>query len=278
MRKLFIILLITFINHRAKSQIASIFSDEFSDSSKTHFGITGDYDFNSNALTNSLLAKFYLGGYIDTDLKNSVLNRLKNENRLGGNIDYGAYASVKMKSFLGSKFISLFFSARDRTHLDAQFSKDLYTVGFYGNSQYAGKTADFNNFNLNLIHYQQLQIGIFSTKLDSAAHWGIGISFLKGQQYLSVAAKKAELFTSSDGQYIDFNTQLSAAQSDPAHTGIGALNGYGSSLDIYFEAPFQTRFGNSKFRVSVSDIGFIRFNKQTMTLQQDSLFHFYYNN
>jgi hypothetical protein len=163
---------------------------------------------------------------------------------------------------------------RDRAHFDARFSKDLYKVAFYGNAPYAGKTADFNDFNLNYLRYQQLQIGLFSSKYDSAARWGIAVSILKGEQYSSIFAQKAELFTSEDGQYIDFNTEMQVAQSDTANKGIGAFNGIGAGLDIYFEAPFKTRFGDSKLRVSVADIGAIKFNSNSLYLNQDSLFHY----
>ncbi len=274
MKKLFIFLFFISISYIGGAQIALIFDEEFMDSSKTRIGIGGDYDLNSNAFTNTFVSKFYKGGYIDNDLKNSVLKRIKNENRIGGNFNYGIYAAIKLDSFNPKKEISFFFSVRDRFHIDAQFSKDLYKVGFYGNAQYAGKTANFNDFSLNLIRYQQIQIGLFSSKLDSAARWGIGISFLKGEQYLSIAAKKAELYTSEDGQYIDFNTELFVAKSDTARKGFGAFNGLGSSVDIFFEAPFQTRFGVSKLRVSVADIGFIHFNNQTLKLKQDSLFQY----
>ena len=273
-KKLFIILFIASFNSTTNAQIATIFADEFPDSSKTRIGITSDYDINSNAFTNTFISKFYLGGYIDTDLKNSVLSRTKNINRIGGNLNNGIFAAFNLESTFHNKNLNFFISVRDRLHFDSQFSSDLYKVAFYGNIQFAGETANFNDFSLNLIHYQQLQIGLFSSKLDSAARWGIGLSFLKGQQYISVLAKKAELFTSDDGQYINFNTQLNATQSNPAQSGIGAMNGFGTSLDIYFEAPFQTRSGDSKLRVAVSDIGFIHFNKQTETLKQDSLFHY----
>jgi hypothetical protein len=163
---------------------------------------------------------------------------------------------------------------RDRQHFDASYSKDFYKVGFYGNASYAGKTANFNEFNLNLIRYQQLQIGLFSSKLDSAARWGIGISLLKGEQYASIYAKKAELFTSEDGQYIDFNTNIQAAQSDTSKKGMTAFNGIGASIDIYFEAPFKTKIGDSKLTFSVADIGLIQFNSNTLYMNQDSLFHY----
>ena len=119
-----------------------------------------------------------------------------------------------------------------------------------------------------------IKIGLFSSKYDSAARWGIAVSILKGEQYASIFAQKAELFTSEDGQYIDFNTNMQVAKSDTAKKGIGAFNGIGASIDIYFEAPFKTRFGDSKLRVSVSDIGSIKFNNKSLYLNQDSTFHY----
>jgi len=254
--------------------MASIFDQEILGATKTRIGISGDYDINSNTITNSFLKKFYTGGYIDNEFKKSVSDRLKNSNRIGGNVNVGVYGSFKLNSINNSKEISLFFAVKDRTHIDAQFSRDFFNIGFYGNSKFAGKTADLNDFSLNFIRYQQLQMGVFSSKLDSAARWGIGISFLNGEQYLSVLAKKAELYTSEDGQYIDFTTDMFIAKSDAAKNGLGAVNGFGSSVDLFFEAPFKTRMGNSYLRLSVSDIGFINFNKKTLTLEQDSIFHF----
>ena len=256
------------------SQIASIFADEFPDSASTRFGVNAEYAVGSNNLTNEFLRKFYKGGYINKELKDEVLNRSRNKNRFGADINMGGFAAIKLDSLCHKKNISLFFAIKDRQHFDASFSKDLYKVGFYGNAAYAGKTANFNGFNMTLLRYQQIQVGLFSSKLDSAARWGVGLSFLKGEQYSSVYAKTAELYTAEDGSYIDFNTSMEAAKSDTAKKGLGAVNGFGASVDIYFEAPFKTKLGNSKIRVSVADIGLINYNQNTLYIKQDSLFHY----
>ena len=274
MKKTIALLSSLFIFLGSHAQINQIFADEFPDSSKTRFGITGGYSLGSNSITNEFISKFYKGGYIDNNLKNNVWNRTRNRNRIGADLDYGIYGAFKLDSLCHKKNLSIFFCIRDREHFDMGFSRDLYKVGFYGNAPFAGKTADFNGFNMMLLRYQQLQIGLFSSKLDSAGRWGVGVSFLKGEQLASIYAKKAELFTSDDGQYIDFNTSMAVAKSDTAKKGYGAFNGYGASVDIYFEAPFKTKFGDSKMRVSVSDIGLIKYNDRTLYLNQDSLFHY----
>jgi hypothetical protein len=268
-----IFLFFIIFSFNSKAQIASFFADEFPDSAKTRVGISFDYAIGSNNLTNEFTSSFYKGGFIDKQLKDEVLSRTKNKNRFGADINAGVYAAFKLDSLFHKKNLSIFFTVKDRQHFDASFSKDLYKVALYGNAAYAGKKADFDGFNFQLIRYQQVQIGLFSSKLDSAARWGVGFSFLKGEQYAGIYAKTAELYTSEDGQYIDFNTSITAAQSDTAQKGPAAFNGYGGSVDIYFEAPFKTPAGNSKLRVSVSDIGIINF-KNSLYVNQDSMFHF----
>jgi hypothetical protein len=274
LRTTFSFFFLCLITIQANAQIASIFSDSFPDSAKTRIGINADYSIGSNNLTNEFIGKFYKGGYIDAGLKEEVLSRTRLKNRIGADVNTGIYAAFKLDSLLHKKNLSIFFSIKDRQHFDASFSRDLYKVGFYGNAMYAGKTASFDGFNMTLLRYQQVQLGIFSSKLDSAARWGIGVSFLKGEQYASVFAKTAELYTSEDGQFINFNTSMEMAKSDTAKKGFAAVNGWGASVDIYFEAPFKTKLGDSRLRVSVSDIGLINFNKNTLYLRQDSLFHF----
>lgn len=274
MKKISLIVILCLCMFSMSAQMSFIYSDEFPDSAKVRVGIAGDAGINSSSLTAAFIGKFYNGGYIDDDLKNSVLEKTRLKNRIGADMNYGIYAAFAPDSFMHKKNVSFFVSLRDRQHFDARFSKDFYKVAFYGNSPYAGKTAYLNDFNLNFVRYQQLQVGFFSSRLDSAARFGIGVSFLKGEQYGSIYAKKAELFTSEDGQYIDFGTELQVAQSDTAKKGYAAFNGAGASIDIFFEAPFKTKIGEARLSVSVSDIGVIRFNKRSLYMTQDSTFHY----
>lgn len=274
MKKIYLLFYFSIYFCIGKAQIAAVFMDGATDETKAQTGITADYFVNASSLTTNFINKFYKGGYIDAALKDQVRTRTKNSNRLGAELNYGLFTTFKLDSLFHKNSFHLFFVIRDRQHIDAHFSKDFYNVGFYGNAMYAGQIADIGNFSLNLIRYQQFQVGLFSTKLDSGARWGIALSFLKGEQYYSILAKKAELFTSTDAQYIDFDTEIEMAQSNPNNKGLNAVNGIGVGMDIYFEAPFQTGIGDSKLAVSVADIGLIRFSDQSIYRSQDSLFHY----
>ncbi len=271
LRFLFFLLCYSF---SSQAQIQQYFFDEFNDSSKIKTGISADYGFNSTAFTTQFIGKFYNNEYLDIDLKNNILNKVRQQNRVGGDVNSGIFLTFKPDTLFNKTHYSWFISIRDRIHFDARFSEDFYKVVFYGNAAFAGKTADLGNLSLNYLNYQQFQVGLYSSKYDSAAHWGIGLSFLKGQNYLNVNAPKAELFTSETGEYVDFNTSMQVVRSNPSNKGITAFNGAGASVDIYFEAPFKTRFGPSKLRASVADLGAIRFNSKTDYLKHDSLFHY----
>lgn len=269
-----LILICCFCFGAANAQVSLFFANEFNESQKSQIGIMGDYDINSNAITNAFTQKFSRGGYIDEELKKSVLKKLHSSNRIGGNVNYGIYGSFKLDPNGKHKHTSLFFSVRDRTHFDAQFSKDLFRIGFYGNAAHAGQTANLGNFGLNNIVYQQLQFGVFSSKIDSAARWGVGVSFLSGERYFAARASRAELYTALDGQYVNLNTNLSAFQSDTANDGILATNGLGASLELFFEAPFSTPVGKSIITASVADLGAIRFNEKTLMVEHDTMFNY----
>ena len=274
MKKIYFIFYLLTHFYCVQAQLSAVLTDEYALEKKASVGITADYFINANSLTTQFINKFYTGGHINEQLKNQVLARTKNANRAGAELNYGIFSSFRLDSLSRKNSFHLFFAVRDRMHMDASFSKDLYTLGFYGNALYAGKTADLNGFNLNLIRYQQFQIGLFSTKLDSNARWGISLSFLKGEQYYSILARRALLYTSPDAQFIDFNTEIEMAQSNPSKKGLNAANGFGVGMDIYFEAPFKSSIGNSKLTVSVSDIGLIRYNDQSVYRKQDSMFHY----
>ena len=52
------------------------------------------------------------------------------------------------------------------------------------------------------------------------------------------------------------------------------MNGLGVSMDIYFQAPFKTKLGETKVEASISDIGMIRFNENSLFRKQDSTFRY----
>lgn len=256
------------------AQIEAMFPDTIDNSFNHIAGVYSGFEMNSSALDLDFARTFYRGGHIDKEMKDRVSKRLTNENRIGSDLSYAAYYAWKPDTFFNNKSdVSLFVQLKNNEHFDSQFSRDLFNLAFYGNRQFAGDTAMLGRFNLQLLRYQEFQFGVLWSGLDSVARLGIGISVIKAEQYFSLRAKEATLFTSEDGSYIDFNTSLEAFSSDTSNKGVTKFNGFGVSADFFIETPYKGK-RNGKITISVSDVGLLAWNESSQRYQADSLYRF----
>jgi len=232
--------------------------------------IDGYYGINSNAITNQFTKSIIKGQYIDNDLKNKVSKKLGDENRFGGDINAGIYFSNKLENFIGKTGISYYIGLRDREHFDMSFSKDLFDLGFYGNSRFADDTANFSPLNFNLLRYQQFEFGF----LFNDGKMGTGISLLKGEQFLSADVSKGTMFTAADGSFIDVELAMKLKQSDTENYGFKAINGVGISADYFAIINLKKTDSTHQFLFEIKDLGFIKWNKNSLESTVDTALHY----
>ena len=233
---------------------------------------SGDAFFASNAITNDFIVAFYKGEFFDDALKYNTSTRLLQSNRMGGAAKAGFTYSYHS---LEGKNKSIFsFSFFDRTNLDVKFSDDLFHTIFYGNKDFAGETAHLGNFQMNFLRYQQFRFG-WKWKGDAThGSFGFSVSLLSGEQNTFIKADKADLYTSPDGQYIDLALAMQIQQTDTAHRNYFAENGMGLSTDLFYEMPYIVWNKPGKIYFEINDLGFIRWNSNSMTHSVDSSFHY----
>ncbi len=232
--------------------------------------LNGEYNLNSNALTNAFVNKFYTGGHIDSTTKAGVSARLAADNRVGGNASYNIMACLAKDSSDYGFMISI----QQQDIFNANFSKDLFNTAFYGNKQYLGQAANLGNSSVNYYRFQELKLGMLWNNVDTSAKMGISVSYLKGQNMMQIRTNSTELYTSSDGSEIQFTTNASLSMSDTNNKSISAFNGNGASVDLYAELPYNSTLGKSKFFLSVSNLGFIRWSNKTLNYTVDSTFKY----
>ena len=246
------------------------------DSARTKYSVAvyGNLDFSSSCITNLFAVNFALGNYINNNLKDGVSSRLQTTNRLGYIFNYGAFVVWHNDTIKKKRVFNFFYALRHKSYFNAAFSPDLFKVAFYGNAMYAGKTADFSGFSLNSISYQQAEVGLVCTNFGGHAQLGIGVSFLGGENYLSVSAPSASLFTEQTGQYLLFNSNAQLHESDTSTASSRVLNGYGASVDIFFKAPYKIGKKTGTVSISVSDLGFIYWNNKSLLYQKDTSYNY----
>jgi hypothetical protein len=221
-----------------------------------------------------LITTYLENGFITDEMKNQVINKLKNTNRLGGDLTAVNGLKIHCNSLLGIKDVSYIIEERDVNHIDAAFSKDLFEIYFNGNQNYGGRTADFSNFNYNLLQYQELRLGLSKNyKSDSSmTSVAASISFVDGQNFQHIETGNTTLYTDPTGAFIDVNVNLKMSQSDSLRTKLFANNGFGAATDLSYT------YSNEKkkyfFTFSVEDLGFIEWNGKSSQITADSSYHF----
>ena len=234
--------------------------------------LNAEYDLNSTALQNDLMNKFIYGGHIDSATKTRSQKRMQAQNRLGGELSAGATAFFGIK---GSKF-HVMAGLKQVDILNAGFRSDVYNLAFYGNQMYAGKTANLGNTSVNNYAYQEIKLGLIYDNADSSFKIGASLSYLKGQSLAQLSTGAASVYTASDASQLNFalNGSLALSDTGKGKNGLGAFNGNGASLEFFAAVPYKSILGSSKLFVSVNNLGFIGWNKNTANYHADTTYAF----
>ena len=247
-------------------------SISFPKKSEQSVELIGDVFINSNTITNKFIWSFYQGGYISNQRKENVTKQLLPSNVLGAAAKTGFTYSYNLLEGNNKPVFS--FSFFDRQHLDVKFSNDLFYTIFYGNKIFEGQTAQLGNFRLNLLRYQQFRFG-WKWKGDvTHGSYGVAFSLLNGEQNIFVKASRADLYTSTNGTYLDFALAMQVQKSDPALKKFFAQNGMGASMDLFYELPYRIGKRYGKFAVEVNDLGIIQWKSSSMSYSVDSSYHY----
>jgi hypothetical protein len=227
-----------------------------------------EYELNSTAVQNDLMNKFIYGGNIDSITKTRTQNRLHEHNRIGGSYNTGATV------FLGSDKSKYHFAAglKQVQMANASFSGDAFNLLMSGNKMYEGKTADISHTNINNYQYQEMKLGLIWDNIDSTAKFGVSLSYLKGQTFDQIRTGAASIYTAPDASQLNFNMNGSLVMSDTSKgkNNLGAFNGNGMAAEFFAYIPYISKLGNSSFFASVNNLGFIRWNRNTVSYNTDT--------
>jgi uncharacterized protein DUF5723 len=271
-KKLFLIPAAVIFTVHAGAQTSTLFEDNYPDK-KNSIGLDANYFINSNSVTTEFTNAYLTSKFLDSDIKDGSLKKMKDKNTLGSELNGGIYYRYGSKKSTDSCKVSHFFSLKERTHFTTKFPKDLFELYFYGNGPFAGTTADISNFHYRSVQYQQLQFGIMKELLknDKIVGYAISISALNGEDFIDIKTTDGSLYTAADAQYVDMNLHLESKQSDSTHKSFGSSNGLGASADFEFHYGIKNKY-NIRFRAN--DIGMIAWNSKSFSFEVDTNYHF----
>lgn len=224
---------------------------------------------NSNGLSNEFINSFYSGQFINNKLKTKNLNFLRNEkNLLGFDFNIHLMANFPLKN----KSLSIYTAFENHNYSEISFAKKFFQVFFFGNSGLSNDFISMNQQSLHIQKFQQIKAGIRKTweKNNKITCLSADIAVNNGQFLLSYDIPKASLFTQTYAEFISMDMQINMKRSDTINSRFGSENGLGTGISL----SFYQRNKCNEIEISVENLGFICWNKNSQAFTKDTLVFF----
>lgn len=248
---IFSILLFVFCIQIGYSQISQFKDGTLPFDSTTTYLIEvgGDRSDISNALNRSFLQKIAFGGYIDSNLKESIVGNLERDNYYRGSMNPAFNITV----FPESKEYGYLFSYRYTNIMDVGFSRDLFKLIFYGNSTFEDQTAFLSKSSLKNEVFQSLSFGLVNKKSGSFLSVGIydGIDF---RDFKLGETALATDYESSNGEEFAQKVYLGTKNTEFTESS-KSYKPFGNGVGIGISGAYNFGVNGHDFRVAISDVG-----------------------
>jgi len=225
-------------------------------------GIKSEVNFESNALNFDFINSLLYGGRINEETKKNWINLCKQENKIHTIFKNDFFFKRKLKNN------TLNFLISDINKINIVFNKDLLQLALNGNFDYQDQTLNFDNTHIRAERYQKYNLQYeFNSKEKLIL---IGLSYLKGNHNINLNINHGSLYTALNGEYLDINYDISGYITDTSNINLFQNNGNGVALD--FAIKFNA--GKNKINFYINNLGFIKWNKNSINFAADSTFSF----
>ncbi|MEO6190507.1 MAG: DUF5723 family protein [Saprospiraceae bacterium] len=231
--------------------------------------ISTSIEVGSKELSSKFINKYFNGGTIDQATKDAFFDKLNSKNTAGAFWE----SEVKIKRF-STKSTDLNRSYQmigfENYYLyEAEFSKDLFGLYFYGNRKYEDKTADLSNMHFKQNKFQIFKLGIY----QRLQNFGLGINagLVIGQNTLEINTLESSIYTAPMGRFLDVKLHAESKSTDLKSDKFLSNQGNGISVDFKLEYTLKE---DSKVGISANRLGFVNYTKNTTMQRVDSNFHF----
>ena len=271
----------------AASQLPSLLGDDMR-TGEIHF-LNPYVGFGNNFISAYDIQQLSQSGKLSNEYIDGILNKIPNQANLWGGLDlpvFNIFFNVNKKA--REPFLSFGLGMRSKVDFNFTMNKDLFSLAYQGNKQFAGETVNLSP-SMNLLFYNEyffaaagqfkiLNLGKLKTITVKPA---MRLRMLNGMASVYMPDSRIDMYTEPDGRYIEFNTQLEANMSSSVDTpdvesGLGDIDlkslkasGKGLGLDLGVGV---TLFEKIKVHIGVTDIGSINFNRNVINYTKNATY------
>jgi hypothetical protein len=211
----------------------------------------------ANSLDLLFIKKSIFGGKLEDRHLDNIQEESHNTNRAGflmnGGIDFYNFKDT----LLHDPKLGMKISLSTNYHGSLSYTRDLFGLIYRGNSKSKGDTMSPGPLSAQFQSWQKFGVGIFNKK----TYTSVSVSLVAGQAFQSLLVRNSNLYTSAVGDSLSLTYGGDYLQSDSAKSGIANGSGLGLCFDFDYNLPLE---GNKGFiSLSVRDIGFVFWNKQS---------------
>ena len=228
----------------------SAYSQERSLEFNTDIGL-----FNSS-INAQLLSQSY--GFLDEIEKSNIIDALKAENNI-------AFESNNAILYQNKKGWGL--SLSNHTGAYATYSKSLVELSLLGNTPFKGENLKIDPLDITAFNYSQLD---FSYQWSKKIQTSVGL--LLGHHFLDATVNEARFYTDPQAAFINYQVDYEAHFTDTTDLLQKPFGnkGYGA----VFGMSYKDSISNGEIELSISDLGFIRWNDKTSNMHIESQYEF----
>lgn len=224
----------------------------------------------------------------DADI-NDFTSKLRDRNKLASDF-YANLLSFGVRA--DRSFFS--FSISERASMRGMLPKDLILLGLHGNSQFAGKSADFSSIGIDLNYFREYAAG-YSYQVDDKLNVGVRAKLLFGKANISFSDSDITLYTDPESYNMRLRSNFTVNMSMPVtivrnedgeieefepHFGNGAyspanfiFNSKNAGFAMDLGATYRLMEEVTLF-ASVTDLGFIGWKEDVYNITMDEDFEF----
>lgn len=223
--------------------------------------------FDSNVIYNDLVMGIHRGGFLDAEVRERTREAFGRNNRAG--YELGATATYAWgQGFAGRPELRPRFSVGYRQFLGMRFTEDSYALAFFGNAHLEGQSAHLGPSAFEQTEFQSVSFGVENPRTGSFLELGV----VNGTALNAGDVRTAELFTAVDGRYLELALDGNYQRSDTGSTGFS--RGLGAAVNAQWRTPMDVFGMPGHLALSVSDLGFIAWNANSLAVDKDTLLRY----
>ena len=231
--------------------------------------LSGIGEYNSSSIPNNFSSAFIFRKKLTNKMINQSISYLEPNNKFGmdliGRVDYLS----KEYRRGDSSTMRWQYTYRSVFHSDFSISKNLFSLIFKGNKQFAGTNVSLGNNSIQNIVYDNFMLhGISKTVFPNSVQTiGIGGGLILGKQLNSAYINNTNLYTEVNGEFLDISSNYSYYNTSNIPT---YYKGYGINVSGFYIVERK----KDKFYFSIDNAGFINWNSGGSIYRKDTNIRF----